>query len=313
MEKPAKDKTNLHRFQALWHRFHLYSFRNNRLRPFFSAALILSLLLSSGSWAQSTLTLWNRNFDTAPVDQFLQLALDKTTDLYPPSYIIRSEPMEQNEALHSLLQQQGLNIMSVATSAQWDQQFITLRFPILKGLLGYRVCLMRKNDALRFKDLRTAFDFKQQNVKVCQGSDWPDMNILTANGIPVVGSTQYSALFTMLQEGQCDCFLRGSQEIVPEYQKFAETLEIESSIMVRYIQPGVVYVHKSKPELATRLELGLLRALEDGSYDALLHRLLSDQLKQLNLSGRREIFLNHPDPSPELEAFDDIRALEYQP
>lgn len=261
---------------------------------------------------KQVITLWERNFDTAPVNEILALALQKTEDLYPPVTIRRSSAMEYPDAILSLANPIGeINVLSAASSITNDTDFYPIAFPVLKGLLGYRVCLIRKGDQARFNGMITAYDFTQKNINICQGEFWPDTEVLKRNGLPVVTSRAYLPIFDMLQKGECDCFLRGAQEIMPEYQTHKDQVDIEKSFLVNYPQPGFFYVNRNNKQLAMRIELGLLRALDDGSYDELFIRLMSPQLKHLDLKSRRNIRLNVPDMSDTNRSIQRASSLWY--
>lgn len=258
---------------------------------------IVSIIVFPVSADEHTLTLWERNFDTAPVNEILELALQKTEDLYPPVRIQRSSAMEYPEAMLSLAQNGEIDVISAASSQTNDTDYYPIAFPVLKGLLGHRVCLIRKGDQRRFDGVITAYDFTQQKLNICQGEFWPDTEVLKRNGLPVVTSRAYLPIFEMLKRGDCDCFLRGAQEIIPEYESYKDQVDIEQNFLVQYPQPGFFYVSRSNKLLALRIELGLLRALDDGSYDALFYKLMSAQLDQLHLQNRTGIRLNIPDMS----------------
>ncbi|MFA7554010.1 MAG: hypothetical protein WCY88_07150 [Spongiibacteraceae bacterium] len=256
--------------------------------------------------------LWNRNFDTAPVNQLLELALSKTLDLYPAVEVRRSAAMEQEQAFQLLLDgSNGLDVVSGGSSQERDSQYLAIKFPVLKGLLGHRVCLIRKGEQSLFDGILTAYDFRQKNLQVCQGSTWPDTHILQRNGFPVVVSTQYSALFTMLSNKQCDCFLRGAQEIIPEYLAHKDQFDIEKNMLVRYALPGLFYLNKRDAALAARIELGLLRALDDGSYDAFFEAVMRQSLDTLKLNQRTVLQLNSPDVSAVTIQLQSMKKLWY--
>ncbi len=274
------------------------------------ALLVLCVAAADSISAPQSLTLWNRNFDTAPVDQVVALALQKTEDLYFTTQLIKSQPMEQDQAIEDMLHGSTLDLMSAASSDLYDSQFLTLRFPILKGLLGKRLCLIRAGDQQRFDHIKTAYDISRSKLKICQGKHWPDTEILRRNGLPLVTSDHYEELFTLLTNGQCDCFLRGAQEIGAELKVHEPVLALEKKLVIEYLQPGVVYVRKNNPELAIRIELGLLRAFEDGSYHKLISQLLDENLSMLGLEQRRVITINNPSPSETLQKIDRIRAFD---
>ncbi|MFT6423328.1 MAG: hypothetical protein ACJA2K_002079, partial [Thalassolituus sp.] len=239
--------------------------------------------LTNGDSAELVITLWQRNFDTAPVNEILELAFKKTEDLYPPVRLQRSTPMEYPDAISSIANRGAIDVISAASSKTNDSELYPIAFPVLKGLLGHRVCLIRKGEQARFDGLMTGYDFTEQKINICQGEYWPDTEVLQRNGLPVVTSKAYLPIFDMLQEGECDCFLRGAQEIIPEYQSRKAQVDIEQSFLVQYPQPGFFYVNRDNKLLAMRIELGLLRALDDGSYEELFNKLMSPQLDQLNL------------------------------
>ena len=246
---------------------------------------------------QQVITLWERNFDTAPVNEILELAFKKTEDLYPPVRLQRSAPMEYPDAISSIANRGAIDVISAASSRTNDTELYPIAFPVLKGLLGHRICLIRKGEQARFDGLVTGYDFTEKKINICQGEYWPDTEVLQRNGLPVVTSKAYLPIFDMLQEGECDCFLRGAQEIIPEYQSRKAQVDIEQSFLVQYPQPGFFYVNRDNKLLAMRIELGLLRALDDGSYEELFNKLMSPQLDQLNLKSRTSIRLNIPDMS----------------
>ena len=221
-------------------------FLSQALAVLLSAALILFSFtlyadeISTGSQdkpknsskEQQVITLWERNFDTAPVNEILELAFKKTEDLYPPVRLQRSTPMEYPDAISSIANRGAIDVISAASSRTNDTELYPIAFPVLKGLLGHRVCLIRKGEQARFDGLMTGYDFTEKKINICQGEYWPDTEVLQRNGLPVVTSKAYLPIFDMLQEGECDCFLRGAQEIIPEYQSRKAQVDIDRKSVV---------------------------------------------------------------------------------
>lgn len=291
---------------------HIYSIA--QVSRIFGVIACLSVGIVSADENDTYLTLWHRNFDTAPVNEILELALEKTQDLYPAISVKRSSPIEYHQAIASLKNADGkITVLSAASSPENDMQFYAIPFPVLKGLLGKRICLIRKGDQSRFNDIITAYDLRSNGIKICQGRDWPDTQILTRNGLLVTTSPAYQTLFKFLSDGQCDCILRGAQEIVPEYLARKSLFDIETSFLISYSEPGFFYVNKAHEELAARIELGLLRALDDGSYNRLFRQLMGKYIDDLDLKGRKVIRLTNPTPSPINAALEPIDSLWYSP
>ena len=117
----------------------------------------------------------------------------------------------------------------------------------------------------------------------------------------------------MLSKGKCDCFLRGAQEIVKEYEIHKHELDIEQKIAVQYMQPGLLYVSKSNPELAARIELGLLRAHDNGTYEKLFEDLLGTSIDQLKLAQRHYISLDNPYQPSSLDLIKSNQSLWFEP
>jgi hypothetical protein len=84
-----------------------------------------------------------------------------------------------------------INIFARATSPELEQQYLPVRLPIDKGLLGYRMFLVRDADLPRFAAVRTLDDLRK--LRVGQGKDWIDVPILRKAGFPVVEGTSYPA------------------------------------------------------------------------------------------------------------------------
>ena len=58
-----------------------------------------------------------------------------------------------------------------------------IRIPLFKGLFGYRVLLIRKQEQARFDQINTQQDLAK--FLGGQGTHWPDTLILQANGLRV--------------------------------------------------------------------------------------------------------------------------------
>lgn len=196
----------------------------------------------------------------------LQLALEKTLVEYGPAKIeIMQFNPSQGRALEELLDDDTINVDWAGTSIMREESLRPIRIPLIGGLLGYRIPLIRKDSRQSFSRIKTLQDLR--SVLVIQGAHWPDSDILEAAGLQVYRVPTFQLMFNMLQEGRVDCFLRGVNEIYAEYAALGNNrLTIFDSLIVHYPLPMYFFTSRKNEALAGRIEKGLLMAIDDGSF-----------------------------------------------
>lgn len=199
-----------------------------------------------------------------------------------------------------LLQEGMSDILWASTSLQYEKTLIPIRIPIYKGLLGYRLALIRQKDQGTFSHIRTLEDLKA--YRFGQGEGWADTQVLRSAGLQVTASSDVYNLFNMLQAGRFDLFPRGLMEPWKEVESMPELdFAVEESLMIVYPLPAYIFVTPRRPELAALIQSGLERAVEDGSFNRLVFSdpYVKSALKQAKLTQRRSIHLYNPYLSPE--------------
>lgn len=159
-----------------------------------------------------------------------------------------------------------VDVMWAATDQDIESKLQPVRIPLLKGLLGHRIFLIHKDDQVKFDQVKTFADL--QRLRLGQGTTWADTKILEANKLTVVKTNKYPSLLYMLDGGRFDAFPRGVQEPWSEVNSVSGLeLEVEKKIMLVYKMPFYFFVSKNNQKLAKDLELGLNRAIADGSFN----------------------------------------------
>lgn len=235
--------------------------------------------------------------------ELLQLALDKTaTDYGPCTAALATDAKPQARLYQELEHKEGAHIIDATAGPERGQRFRAIDFPLLKGLMGYRIAFIRPEDQPAFSAVEDINDLR--NFTAGQGEGWLDVDILRLNGIGVTTTRKYDSLYRMLRAGRFDFFPRGAQEVLSEAESFdTGGLAIERDLIVAYPWPVYFYVHKDHDRLAERVETGLRRAREDGDFDNFFdtHPLSRDVFAELKLNQRRIIYLCNPQHSdPEL-------------
>lgn len=150
-----------------------------------------------------------------------------------------SEKVTQSRGQQLLEDNAGVDIAFLPTSISRERTLRAIKIPILSGILGYRVFLIRASDQTKFASVSSLEDL-QKNYRGGFGSQWADMTILTHNGLNMYGVANYESLFSMLSVGRFDFFPRGINEAWQELALKKDTypnLAVEQNIALYYPYP----------------------------------------------------------------------------
>lgn len=251
--------------------------------------MVCALLLSSQVKSAS----WQITYPRPPVPatsieeyplQLLSLALAETGVNYQ---LIPSEKMlRKTKALARLKDNREVNIVWGMTSPQREQDFLPIRIPIFKGLIGWRLLLIRSDMSARFKYIQNL----EQLVKLAplQGRDWQDTKVLQSNGFDVVTERNQADLLNMLSRAQGDFFPRSIVEIFDELASSASEYELKIQPTLGLYYPAAVYffVNKRSAPLAKLIEKGLEKAIENGKFEALFMEKFQDSIQKADIKNR---------------------------
>ncbi|MBX9705547.1 MAG: transporter substrate-binding domain-containing protein [Gammaproteobacteria bacterium] len=154
------------------------------------------------------------------------------------------------------------------TSKQREEDYLTIRIPLLKSLSEYRVLLIRREDQEKFSAVHSLDDLKEFTAG--GGADWPSTELLRYNKLPIVTASKSSLLIGMLKAKRFDYMSRNLFEVWAEADLYKnDGLVVENSLLLSGGVPLYFFVNKSNKKLASRIERGLNMAISDGSFDAL--------------------------------------------
>jgi len=244
--------------------------------------------------------------------ELLKLALSKTDENQASFVLVEgSGDLVQERVLRELSQGGDIDVFWTVTSKLREQQAIPVRVPLLNGIMGYRVSLIRQTSLESFNNIRTGQQFKR--LVGGQGHDWPDFKILEHNGFLTLGTSNYDVIIELLKLGRIDYFPRALHEAVVEAEALNDAaITIEPKFLMYYPSYIFFFVSTSKPELAQRIEKGLRIAKQDGSFDLLFESYMDfDRISNhLNLSNRELIMLHNPLLSEETLNIEYSETLE---
>lgn len=203
--------------------------------------------------------------------------------------------MVQSRALIELTRPEpSIDVFWTMPTTQREQTLLPIRIPIERGLIGWRLALVRGADLPRWAEVNTLADLARYSAG--QMHDWPDTPILRANGVMVQTSTRYENLFGMLASGRFDFFPRSVMEIDAEYEAYKSTgLVIEPRLLLYYPAALYYFVSAKRPQLAADLARGLEMALADGSFERLFQQQFGALIARHALARRHVLRLNNPE------------------
>ncbi len=234
--------------------------------------------------------------------EVLRTALDKTRARFGP-YELRqaSQFMSPARVTAEAAGVGSINLFVRATSVQLEQQFRPVRIPVDRGLIGYRLLLVRHEDLPQFAGVRSIEQLRRFSIG--QGKGWVDVGILQAGGFKVVEGNNYDGLFSMLEVKRFDALSRSVDEALSEYDQWHKRFgfEVEPDIALYYPLARYFFTRRDAEgdALASRLEAGLEAMVQDGSLQALFMTYKGPLIKRSGLGRRRLFRIPNPDLPPQ--------------
>ncbi|GAA5217648.1 transporter substrate-binding domain-containing protein [Corallincola platygyrae] len=223
---------------------------------------------------------------------------------------VLDQPMLQGRATLEISEGESnnLHVVWTMTSQQREMELLPVKFPIYKGLLGYRLLVVRTQDLSRFSHVKNLSDLGK--LKGVQGYDWPDIEILRANGLDVDGYGTTEEMYRLLREGFVDYFPRALIEIERELALLnTGEFSVVEGIALLYPAPGYFFTSKQDQALNHCINDGLNQMHGNGSYQQLFTQYFGSVLALYNYSNRQVFELTNPIVSE----FDSVPTKFFDP
>ncbi|WP_339718925.1 hypothetical protein [uncultured Paraglaciecola sp.] len=194
-------------------------------------------------------------------------------------------PFPSDQQHRVLLDNHAIDVFAMPSDEKLEQQYHAIRYPIFKGLMGYRLMLVKNENRQILEKITDIQALKQFTIG--QGSQWQDTKIFSENGFVVITSRHYNRLFEMLGKNRFELFPRSILEIWREEQTFSTLgISVEPNIILHYPLAMFYFIRKNEPELRQALENGFKVAIENGSFDALFNKYHEGFIKRAKLEQR---------------------------
>jgi len=236
----------------------------------------------------------------------LELALQKSGiafELQPSKWLA-----QQNRNISLLARGRDLDIIWTSSARTENARLLDIDFPIDRGLLGWRLLLIRAQRQTEFSTINTLAELGK--MRAGQGHDWPDLEILGHNHLRTSSSTTYDGLFAMLAHDHIDYFPRSIAEIGEELENHAPLdLAIESHLALHYSQSLHFLITRDNQLLHQAITRGLNIAWQDGSFMRLFYEFFGQSIASAQLDKRLVFELQ----SPYTEAVTQLPGLMFSP
>lgn len=180
---------------------------------------------------------------------------------------------------------------SIATPER-DNVLSKVDFDIYKGMFGYRLLIVNKENKAPFEKIRSVDVLKQKVAAL--GHDWPDYEILVKNGFNVQGTSSYSGLFKLLQKDRVDYLPRSIFEVWLESDHFrSRGMYVVEGIALYYPISFNYYLNASNDKLAELIQESLELMAESGDFDTLFNLVWKDSLERSSLDNKDIHFLHN--------------------
>ena len=220
----------------------------------------------------------------------LALSYDKNTQFSLTPF---GQDMPKMRAFSELNNVNGIDVLIGGATIEREKLALPIRFPIMKGLYGWRIALVHEDNKALFKNITHLYQLKK--LSALQFHTWSDSEILAYNHINLVKGSDVEGLYQMLERKRGDYFPRSVLEIDQDLENHKHMNIVKDSYaLIWYPKAVYFYVGKHQQALADSIKSGLELALKDGSFDNLFYENFGNTVQALKANKRHIFKLNNP-------------------
>ena len=227
--------------------------------------------------------------------QLLQLVMERSGQSYVLG--LSEQTTSQDDAIAALEHggvKHGRNPLAISVgvygaNAELNRRLQPVPIPITGGLLCLRAGWTHRDEQNTLSSIQNLEDLRE--ITLLQGLGWSDVEIFDASRLRTF-TARSDELLRLVENRRVQLFPRGIAELEHEAPMVSSTTTstvLDDHLLIAYPFAGFFYVSRSNPLLAEAIRVGFERAIEDGSYQRLVDRMiftpwLRDQLKLENRS-----------------------------
>ncbi len=262
-------------------------------------------LLTNGSFASADgigIKFWKESHSVGlqPYQSAVIMAALETSKKKYGTYSLKIESMLLSSQRSKIEAQRG-DLINVMFSSDWSgalaeqSKVLTIHYPFLKSMLGFRSCIVRKSSLERYAKIKTLPEALE--LVLVQGRDWQDADVLVEGGFTVRKVIGMENMLSMVERGRVDCFPLSVLEVdgyLERYQDKFPSLTIAPDFYLYY--PLLVYlaVSSSEPLLYQRVNHGVTSIKNSGKLDKIFREYYGSKMFDVKQKGIRLFIFNNP-------------------
>lgn len=200
-----------------------------------------------------------------------------------------------HQTLKELSKGEFINVAMAITTDEWERENTAIRVPIRRGIFSYRLLAINKSNLATFKKITTLEQLKKLTVGVRKS--WALRKTLLALRFNMSDAYSYDSIFAMLDKNRFDYIPRGIHEIYDEIDIRKETLRnlmVEPKLALYIPSPFYIFVSRSTPQIAIRLQWGLEELVKQGILKETFEAHYGEYIKKADLTNRTIINVGNP-------------------
>jgi len=228
--------------------------------------------------------------------QILINALDLTKPKYGEYKIdIKKYYMNGERSFVELTKGKNINVYFSLTQERMERTAIPIRIPVRRGIVNYRLLLIKKGTENLFSDVNTLDDLKK--IKVGIDTAWAAHKTLLYHDFNIAPVADYDSMFNMLARKRFKYIPRSISEIYGEIDRHPDdfyNFAVEPSLVLYIPSATYIFVSRESPRIADRLKEGLEMMVENGDLLKVFNRFFSDSIEKSDVRNRKIIYIDNP-------------------
>lgn len=256
--------------------------------------ILLGVVFNTHALADRSINLWSENFRLDANVEILKLALEKAASRYGEIQLQQTDKASYEQAFDRLAADTpDFDLVISALNIDREKKFLPVYFPLDRGLLGFRICIVSGQALDNFAKVRRNQDFGALSLKVTLDAEWPDAIIMQENQIPILPVSSHQGRLDLVQQSDNTCYSRSIVEIEAEIAQ-VPSLRVENSFVMIYPEADILYFRKGAKDLAEAVKYGLEEAYQDGSFLAVFEKHYSATKQRFSLYDRKLLIMSSP-------------------